>query len=51
MSFYNYIFVGPKDEIPFSIIELLNPLLFVQIVKVLKLTTFSNRGDFDHSTL
>jgi hypothetical protein len=51
MGFDNNIFAGPKNESPFSINQFLNTLIFIRIVNVLELTTFSNHGHFDHCTL
>jgi hypothetical protein len=48
MGFDNNIFVWPVNKSPFSINQFLNSLLFVRIVKVLELTTFSNHGHFDN---
>jgi hypothetical protein len=51
MSFDNNIFASPENESPFNINQFLNPLMFIRVVKVLELMTFSNRGHFDHCTL
>jgi hypothetical protein len=45
--FDNNNFAGPENESPFSINQLLNPLIFIRVVKVLEVMTFSNRGHFD----
>jgi hypothetical protein len=45
------IFAGPENESPFSINQFLNPLIFIRVVKVLELMTFSILGHFNHCTL
>jgi hypothetical protein len=42
---------GQIMEGPFSMNQFLNSLIFIRVVKVLELLTFSNRGHFDHCTL
>jgi hypothetical protein len=49
--FDNNNFAGTENESPFSINQFLNPLIFIRVVKVLEVMTFSNRGHFDHCTL
>jgi hypothetical protein len=51
MDFDNNIFAEPENESPFRINQFLNPLIFIRVVKVLELMTFSNHGHIDHYTL
>jgi hypothetical protein len=51
MGFDNNVFAGPENESPLRINQFLNPIIFIRIVKVLELMTFSNYGHFDHCTL